>query len=66
MQKGRMRHTWLCLPYVLTQGSRIIHSGEKRMFWIGLIAGTVAWAALAFFELVRLKFSEYRSSSIAM
>lgn len=38
------------------EGSRIIHSGEKRMFWIGLFANVVAWGALAFFAIVRLKF----------
>mmetsp|Transcript_15385 Transcript_15385/g.26631 ORF Transcript_15385/g.26631 Transcript_15385/m.26631 type:complete len:182 (+) Transcript_15385:89-634(+) len=38
------------------EGSRVIHPGEKRMFWLGLFAGLVAWVALTFFEIVRLKF----------
>jgi hypothetical protein len=40
----------------LMQGSRIIHPREKRLFWIGLFVGLGAWAALAFFALVRFKF----------
>lgn len=40
------------------QGSRIIHAREKRLFWMGLFANLGAWAALSFFEIVRLKISE--------
>ncbi|KAL6755091.1 hypothetical protein V8C86DRAFT_2684343 [Haematococcus lacustris] len=36
-------------------GTRVIHAGEKRMFWIGLFTTVVAWPALAFFALVRIK-----------
>lgn len=46
----------LYLLGVVVQGSRIIHPGEKRLFWIGLFANLIAWGALAFFALVRLKF----------
>lgn len=38
------------------EGSRIIHSGEKRLFWIGLFANVGVWGGLAFFAIVRLKF----------
>jgi hypothetical protein len=52
------------MPHCVTQlqGSRVIHPREKRLFWIGLFAGLIAWAVLAFFALVRFKFGGWHSA----
>lgn len=50
---------------VMLQGSRIIHNGEKRLFWIGLFANVAAWGVFAFFALVRLKFGKHAAHARA-